>query len=384
MAKNRKEKGVTMRIVVPYTLLTRDEALEKVRGLIPSLAKKYGGMLSSPSYEWNSNICNFSVTAKRQKITGTIEVLPDSMRVNGKLPFLVSFFEGQIRQAILDEANEMLAAAPPPAKVIPKKKDAPATLGGAVAPTPTMAGTNAARAPRKPAAPATPPPAPNVAGTVAASPTAALAGSAPTNPVQPANTQLAPAETKLDKALSAIPLVIVAVALVGAVLLIFWLASVAKESFISAEKIVSVEIARPPAPKASPAPKMVLTLPMPVPANSFQTVPESVFRIVPETASRRMVVPPTRRLMRHESAIDEASWIQFRVMDGDRDVTSKCRWESSNPDIWYLGGALKLNFGAGYGIPWPAGVFAGDEPGNTTVTASYQGKTAKAKLRVEP
>lgn len=181
------------------------------------------------------------------------------------------------------------------------------------------------------------------------------------------------------------PLIVVAALLVATVILLSWLFSVGKKSFASTKKIISEEIDRPAAPPAPPAaPRAALYFPIPYSVSQPRTIQPSVFRIVPDTASRRAVSPPTRRLMRHESPVDDSAWIQFRAMDGELDVTSKCRWESSNPGVRYLGGASKLDFGAGYIIQWPMGVFAGDEAGSAIVTASYQGKTATAKLDVLP
>ncbi len=183
-----------------------------------------------------------------------------------------------------------------------------------------------------------------------------------------------------------VPFSVIVTGAVGLIFLFSWFVFLAAGTFVSAKEVVSRAIVAQNASKSAPksAPRAILSLPIPVPANQSQTGPAFVFRVVPETASRRAVAAPIRRLMRHESPVDDSSWARFRALDGDRDVTDKCRWESSNPKVRYLGGETKLDFGAGYGIPWPLGVFAGYETGEAVVAASYQGKTATAKLNVLP
>lgn len=176
---------------------------------------------------------------------------------------------------------------------------------------------------------------------------------------------------------------IIVTLLFGTVFLVYWFASGAVSAFQSAKKIVSERSASPGKPEAATTKAsgstIVLSLPVPVPAKAEKptVAGKPTFRVSPESAS-------VRKTASAGHIADTSECTKFRALydpDGpegplpEGEVSLASRWESSSPEAVHLNGP---------GSFYDKGVFASTSPGETTITATYQGFSAAARLETKP
>ena len=97
----------TITITVPHRL-TQQQARERLESGIADLRTKHSGKLASVQEEWNGNQLDFRLAAMGQSVTGRLDVLPNAVKIDVDLPWLLAAFAEKFRPQVEAEAKKML------------------------------------------------------------------------------------------------------------------------------------------------------------------------------------------------------------------------------------------------------------------------------------
>ncbi len=97
----------SLAITVPHTL-DQAEAAERLKRLIEIVKSQYGSHLQELHEEWDGTTGSFRVGAMGMKSTGTVEVRPNEVHIQGSLPFAAVIFKGKIEEAIRQQIGKVL------------------------------------------------------------------------------------------------------------------------------------------------------------------------------------------------------------------------------------------------------------------------------------
>ena len=97
-----------MSITVPHSL-SRDEALQRIQGLLTDLKTQYADRFDDLQESWSGYDGEFSLRAMGFTVPGTLSVQPSQVEMRGNLPFAVAPFKGRIEQTIRERAERLLA-----------------------------------------------------------------------------------------------------------------------------------------------------------------------------------------------------------------------------------------------------------------------------------
>lgn len=92
---------------IPHQL-PQEEALKRIQQTLVQLKQEHGDKISKLTEEWNGNTGRFSLTAMGFDISGTLQVTPDAIHLEGELPFAASLFKGTIKSLISEKATALL------------------------------------------------------------------------------------------------------------------------------------------------------------------------------------------------------------------------------------------------------------------------------------
>jgi hypothetical protein len=98
----------SLNINIPHQL-PKTEALERVKKLLGKLKNDHGDQISKVKEQWEGDKANFSFNVKGFDLSGIIKVEENDIKINGNLPFALSFFKGKITNIITQKASEVLA-----------------------------------------------------------------------------------------------------------------------------------------------------------------------------------------------------------------------------------------------------------------------------------
>jgi hypothetical protein len=90
--------------------LSRDEARQRVEGLLDRALADYAAYLSDAQGQWNGHELDFRFVASGLGIAGKLIVEETQVAVGGALPLAAAFFKGRIEGMIRDELQRLLAA----------------------------------------------------------------------------------------------------------------------------------------------------------------------------------------------------------------------------------------------------------------------------------
>ncbi|MEX2587976.1 MAG: polyhydroxyalkanoic acid system family protein [Actinomycetota bacterium] len=96
------------RVSVPHEL-KREEAIDRIKGLVAELKKEYGDQVGQAEESWSGNRCEFRLKIRRINLSGTIEVDESSAEIRGTLPFAARLLEGPAKELIAKRARELLS-----------------------------------------------------------------------------------------------------------------------------------------------------------------------------------------------------------------------------------------------------------------------------------
>ena len=95
-------------ITVPHRL-SQPQAMSRIQGLIANVKAEHGDKISDLREEWVDNVGTYRFSVMGFAVSGTITVMPTSVRLTGDLPFAASFFKNTIESTIRDRATDLLA-----------------------------------------------------------------------------------------------------------------------------------------------------------------------------------------------------------------------------------------------------------------------------------
>lgn len=88
--------------------LAREEALTRVKRLLLEVKEEHGDKISNLREAWNDSVGTFSFDAMGFSVSGIITVNDKDIAIDGKLPFAVGLFKGEIESTIRERANKLL------------------------------------------------------------------------------------------------------------------------------------------------------------------------------------------------------------------------------------------------------------------------------------
>lgn len=94
-------------VTLPHRL-GRDQAVQRIKQLIPALKRQHADQIDDAWEEWQGSSAEFGFRTSGNEITGRLSVSDSSVSITGKLPFLASLFSDQIEDAIRSEAAKLL------------------------------------------------------------------------------------------------------------------------------------------------------------------------------------------------------------------------------------------------------------------------------------
>jgi len=89
---------------------TKDEAYKAIDGLLDKLVIQHKDEVKNYSKNWNSSkdIMDFNLYAMGFKISGKVQLYNNLVILEGKLPLLVKFYQGEIESMIKNTLKEIL------------------------------------------------------------------------------------------------------------------------------------------------------------------------------------------------------------------------------------------------------------------------------------
>jgi hypothetical protein len=96
-----------MKINIEF-LIEKEEALRRVKKLIPKLKEDFNGKISDTYENWNGNTADFGFKALGSKIKGVLQVLDKNLVIEASLPFAAFPFKGLIESKIREIAIDLL------------------------------------------------------------------------------------------------------------------------------------------------------------------------------------------------------------------------------------------------------------------------------------
>jgi len=97
-----------MKMTVPHALGT-DEAMRRIQNLLTDLKRDHGDQISDLKENWTDDGGTFSFKAMGFSLKGSMNVQPDSVTVEGDLPFAAVPFRDKIESMFRERATELLA-----------------------------------------------------------------------------------------------------------------------------------------------------------------------------------------------------------------------------------------------------------------------------------
>lgn len=92
---------------VPHKL-TREDAVDRVRGFSEKLKERMGNQVSDLEQSWEDDKMSFGFSTFGFRITGELDVKDDRVDVSGDLPFAAAMFKGKIVSAFEEQLTKIL------------------------------------------------------------------------------------------------------------------------------------------------------------------------------------------------------------------------------------------------------------------------------------
>jgi hypothetical protein len=94
-------------ITIPHRL-TQDEARMRLQNGIADLKTKHAAHLGNMQEQWDGNRMTFALKAAGQSVSGRLEVLPEAVKLEVDLPWLVAVFAEKFRPRVEEEGRKLL------------------------------------------------------------------------------------------------------------------------------------------------------------------------------------------------------------------------------------------------------------------------------------
>lgn len=96
-----------MQITIPHKF-TKTEALTRVKQALDQARSQVGEQATITEERWEGDTLHFAFSGQGQAISGTFTVGDTAFDLDAKLPLMMRMFEGKIKAAIEQHAQQML------------------------------------------------------------------------------------------------------------------------------------------------------------------------------------------------------------------------------------------------------------------------------------
>ncbi len=86
-----------------------DEAVRRLKEKVQAAKDAYGADASDLREEWNEAILSFGFKASGMKVSGTVTVESETVKIAAKVPFAAMMFKGMIEKRVRQELDAVLA-----------------------------------------------------------------------------------------------------------------------------------------------------------------------------------------------------------------------------------------------------------------------------------
>jgi phage baseplate assembly protein W len=97
-----------MTIQVEHTL-SKQEAKQRIEGLIEQLRQEYGSELQNLVVEWTEDTAHIRIQARGYSTAGSLEIKESVVDLDFYVPFLLQVFGKKIKSVIHDRVQQSLA-----------------------------------------------------------------------------------------------------------------------------------------------------------------------------------------------------------------------------------------------------------------------------------
>jgi hypothetical protein len=97
----------TITVTIPHRL-TQDEARMRLQKGITDLKTRHAASIAQVDERWTGNQMAFKLSAMGQAITGRVDVLPDAVKLDLDLPWMLAMLAEKIRPRVEAEGRRML------------------------------------------------------------------------------------------------------------------------------------------------------------------------------------------------------------------------------------------------------------------------------------
>jgi hypothetical protein len=89
--------------------LGREEALQRLHGMLAQVKESYGSQISDLEENWRADGGTFSFKAMGFKIGGELEVTDNAVDIDVDFPWAAKMFQGTIETTIRERAERLLS-----------------------------------------------------------------------------------------------------------------------------------------------------------------------------------------------------------------------------------------------------------------------------------
>jgi hypothetical protein len=97
----------SLTITLPHQL-TQDEARQRLQNGIADLRRTHGAKLGAVHEQWNDNHLDFHDQAMGQRVSGRVDVLPQHVKLEVDLPWMLAMLAGGFKQRVEAEGRKLL------------------------------------------------------------------------------------------------------------------------------------------------------------------------------------------------------------------------------------------------------------------------------------
>jgi putative polyhydroxyalkanoate system protein len=107
MDPGRFSVSKTITVTLPHRL-TQDQARQRIQDGIADLRRTHGSKLAGVQEQWTGNRLDFQLQAMGQHISGRVDVLPEHVRIDVDLPWMLAMLAGGFKQRVEAEGRKLL------------------------------------------------------------------------------------------------------------------------------------------------------------------------------------------------------------------------------------------------------------------------------------
>jgi hypothetical protein len=107
-SNNRSDRVPKSTVTVPHEL-GKDEALNRIKGILVQAKAQYGDRITDLQETWTTDGGTFSFRAMGFKIGGSLVVTDRDVQITGDYPFAAIPFKGTIETTLRERAERLLA-----------------------------------------------------------------------------------------------------------------------------------------------------------------------------------------------------------------------------------------------------------------------------------